>query len=379
MRKQIIENSGSNVLVLVVRVLITLVMTPLLLRSMGNHDFGIWEMVAAIIGYMGLLDLGMKPAITRYAAKYKGEENLEKLFELFATSLVFMGGIGLILCIAFAIWAATGADILSEAGSSKSHYVTFLIIIAFQLLIVFPGYVAECFVFGFQKYALNNLLILVNILAGAVIVYMFINQDNALVLVALVGTLGMLVRYVVLFFIVARRNDMAIYFRYSCSNKGMFQQLVRFGSKSFLQGIGSVVESRSSLLLVGWILGPALIPYYAIPASLARYLQTIGWAITQTFMPLFTNLLASKESEKVIDVYLTYSRYIIGLLVPLGICMCLYGVDFIRLWVGAEYIDGYESLLYVLVLYFLLPFLSPFNMQYLVAKNRHNALAIKLS
>ena len=121
MRNKILENSGSNLLVLVVRVLITLVMTPIMLRAMGNHDYGIWEMVAAIIGYMGLLDLGMKPAITRYAAKYRGEDNKQKLFELFATSLVFMGVVGLVLCGAFAIWAATGADVLAETGNAKNQ------------------------------------------------------------------------------------------------------------------------------------------------------------------------------------------------------------------------------------------------------------------
>lgn len=376
MFKRIVENSGSNIAVIIVRVLITLMLTPVILRALGDYDFGIWEIVAAIIGYMGLLDLGMKPAITRYAALYNGEDSKKQLYDLFATSCLFMSAVGTVLFVIFFLWGLFGAGLLAESGESENRYVYFLIIIGCQLLITFPGYVAQCFIFGFQKYALNNIIIVCMLIIGALLIYFFIDGENALVLVAFVSTMGMVIRYTLLFIIVAKRKDMAIRFRISAASMAMFRNLMRFGYKSFIQGIGSVVEKQSAPLLIGWLLGPAYVVFYAIPASIARYLQTVGWAISETFMPLFSDLYVRKEHEKICQIYLDYSRYLLGGLIPLGVCVYLLGPDFIGLWVGPEYIADGQLLLAVLVAYFILPLINPFGPHLLIAKNRHGILAI---
>jgi len=376
MKKRIIEAAGSNVLVLFVRICITLVMTPVVLKAMGNHDFGIWEIVSAVIGYMGLLDLGMKPAITRYAAKYNGEKNQRRLYELFATSCVFMFVVGFILCAAFFAWALLGADMLSETEGREDRYVYFLIIIACQLLITFPGYVAQCFIFGFQKHMLNNLIIIITLVFGALIIYNKVDQGNALLLVALVSTVSMFIRYTILFIIVAFNRDIAVRFTIGNISTQMFTKLIQYGGKSFVQGVGKVVEGRSSPILIGMLLNPASVPFYAIPASLANYIQTIGWALSGIFFPLFSDLYAQKRADKVRQVYLDYSRYILGMILPLALCVYLFGSDFISLWVGEEYIKNGQLLLGLLVIYFFLPLLDPLGSHLLMANNRHGFLAI---
>ena len=376
MFRRVIKNSGSNVLVLVVRVAITLVMTPVILHALGDYDFGIWEIVSAVVGYMGLLDLGMKPAITRYAALYNGHGSREKLSELFATSCLFMLAVGFLLFVSFILWGLFGADVLAESGEPEDRYIYFLLIIACQLLITFPGCVAQSFIFGFQKYALNNMIIVCTLLVGAALIYQYIDKENALVLVAFISTAGMFIRYTLLFFIVAMHKDMAIRFKMTSANLRMFNELIRFGFKSFVQGAGSVVENQSAALLVGWLMGPAYVVFYAMPASIARYLQTVGWAVSDTFMPLFSDLYARQENDKVLQVYLDYSRYLLGGVLPLGLSVFLFGPDFIALWVGPEYIEDGQLLLAILVLSFLLPLLDPFGSHLLIANNRHGILAV---
>ena len=51
--KNIISNSLSGGVVPVIKVGITFIMAPLIVRALGNYDYGIWEMVFAIVGYMG--------------------------------------------------------------------------------------------------------------------------------------------------------------------------------------------------------------------------------------------------------------------------------------------------------------------------------------
>ena len=84
-----LKNTASNVALLFLKLAITFVIAPVIVRSLGNYDYGIWEMVVAVSGYMGLLDLGFKPTISRYAAKFNAENDSTRLQILLSTSISF--------------------------------------------------------------------------------------------------------------------------------------------------------------------------------------------------------------------------------------------------------------------------------------------------
>lgn len=44
----------------------TLFLLPLILSTLGEHNFGIWGMVSSITSYLLLLDFGIALACTRY-------------------------------------------------------------------------------------------------------------------------------------------------------------------------------------------------------------------------------------------------------------------------------------------------------------------------
>src|SRR5690606_1767911 len=95
--RRLFLNTGSNLLVMLLKLTITFIMTPILVTNLGSYAYGLWEMLGAIVGYMGLLDLGIKPAISRFAAKYKAEKGADNLRFLYSSAFLFMGVIGLLI------------------------------------------------------------------------------------------------------------------------------------------------------------------------------------------------------------------------------------------------------------------------------------------
>ena len=71
--KRLLTNTFSNVSVLVIKLGITFLLTPVIVRSLGNYDYGIWEIIGSVLGYMGMLDLGLQPTISRFAARYNAQ------------------------------------------------------------------------------------------------------------------------------------------------------------------------------------------------------------------------------------------------------------------------------------------------------------------
>ena len=132
-------------LVLLVKLVLTFVMTPIFVHNLGNYDYGLWGMLAAVLGYMGLLDLGIKPAISRFSAKLKAEGDRAGLVEVYNTTLVYMFLMGTVLLTIFMLWAFLAPETISPEGADSGRYTLLLLILGAQLFIMFPGYVAESY------------------------------------------------------------------------------------------------------------------------------------------------------------------------------------------------------------------------------------------
>ncbi|MBQ8475424.1 MAG: oligosaccharide flippase family protein, partial [Clostridia bacterium] len=50
---------------------------PLLMRSLGQSEYGLYSLMATVINYMSILDMGMGEAIIMFTAKYRASHNTE--------------------------------------------------------------------------------------------------------------------------------------------------------------------------------------------------------------------------------------------------------------------------------------------------------------
>ena len=67
-----------------------------MLRMMGQSEYGLYSLVASVISYLTILDLGMGNAIVRYTAKYRAEGKTEEQYEMFGMFFVLYLIIGVI-------------------------------------------------------------------------------------------------------------------------------------------------------------------------------------------------------------------------------------------------------------------------------------------
>ena len=234
--RQTYINIASNLGILVLKIAVAFIMTPVLVRNLGNHDYGIWEITFSLVGYFGFLEVGLRPAVTRFAARYRSLNQHEELNALYANATFFLGVSGLIAFLSFVGWAILGPDSLAEPGQPAIKYRWFLLIIGLQLLIVMPSYVAESILDGFQKFHVKNLITAINILIGTSLVLALIDPDNALVLVAGFNVGGVCLKYLIYQVMVRRGSMGGVRWQPGLIGKARIRELVVFGGKSFIQG-----------------------------------------------------------------------------------------------------------------------------------------------
>ncbi|NNG16775.1 MAG: oligosaccharide flippase family protein, partial [Gemmatimonadales bacterium] len=80
-------------------------LSPFVVRSLGDNAYGAWVLLSSLVGYMGLLDLGVRGAVTRYIAKFHAENNHQQSSRL-ATSAFIIFCIAGLLAILLAVLLA---------------------------------------------------------------------------------------------------------------------------------------------------------------------------------------------------------------------------------------------------------------------------------
>ena len=80
--------------------LVSLIYTPILLRLLGQSEYGLYNLVSSVVSYLGVLNFGFGSAYVRYYSRYKVNEEKDEIATLNGMFLIVFSLLGLIAVIA---------------------------------------------------------------------------------------------------------------------------------------------------------------------------------------------------------------------------------------------------------------------------------------
>ena len=166
-----------------------LLVTPVVIHSIGTSAFGVWSFIGSVTIYLSILDLGVGPSIIRFAAEARGRRADHDLNEVASTGLTIYALIGLLtlpvgLALAFIVPAAVSAppDLVWDA-----RITTFLVVLS--LAARFPLGLFNNLLLARQRWDLQNLANFVSTVLYAALVAVLMPRYGGLVLLGAL-TLG---------------------------------------------------------------------------------------------------------------------------------------------------------------------------------------------
>ena len=112
---------------------VSFLLMPMLLRELGDRNFGIWALVGAFVGFYSLFDLGINSAVTRYVARAIGRSDNAEFNRFFATSFYMLSGLGMLVLAAtllFPLWLQVIPSIWRTLRASGYPYPVLGLVIA---------------------------------------------------------------------------------------------------------------------------------------------------------------------------------------------------------------------------------------------------------
>ena len=319
-----------------------LVITPFVLGTLGEAEYGVYKTIASLSSSLMVLDLGIGGTATRYIAKYKAEKkekDIESFVSMIIGEAIIMIGVVIVLCcfLFFALPSVykRGLD-STQIALARKLFVILSINILFHLIEnVFYGILA-----GYNRFAFSNGTKLLRILLRVVLIYVvlfFFKSSIALVLIDLVLTiLLILVEY---FYI---RWSISIKLSVTIGNwdKAVFSESFKYTGLMFLTSIAAQVNSNLDNVVIGSILGATFVAIYSMALTIYAMFENLSTAISGVMLPTITNSLnkdpTGGEAQRIV---ISAGRIQFMLLGAVYGGFIVLGKDFIHLWLG----DGFED------------------------------------
>ena len=344
-----VRNVVANWASFVIGVMINLVLSPFIIHSLGDGAYGAWVLLGSLVGYLGLLDLGTRGAVTRYVATYHAAHRHVDAGRIASTALVLFGGLGL-LAIAASVMLALLVNHAFQVPAELVEVVRIAVVlggvnVAVSLISgVFGGIVV-----GLQRFDALNAVNIVLALAQALAIVFILHAGGGLVGLALVQLGVSVFRGGASAWLSCRLYpELAV--RASSSSRVHLREIFSFGiSSAFLQAAGSVINYANTLV-IGAFLPVETITFFAIASTMTDHVRAVIAGVSQTLTPMVSALDGQRRGRAVAEVSLQGARFASLAVLPIVLTLVLRGASFIGIWMGPAYAGPAGAVLTVLAL-----------------------------
>ncbi|RYZ82898.1 MAG: polysaccharide biosynthesis protein, partial [Proteobacteria bacterium] len=226
---------------------IGLVLTPFIIRSLGNEEYGLYTLIGALIGYISVLDFGLNNTIVRFVARYRAQQDRPGEDNFLATVMLIYLAISIIVtCIGIGLYFNLDSvfDKLTPVELGKAK-IMFSILI-FNLAITLPGGAFTAISSAYEHFVFPRALNIVKYcVRSAMVVGVLFWGGDSVSLVILDTVMNLLVigvsGYYVLAILKAR-------FRLSTFDKGLVLEIFKYSVWIFIFALVGQFQWQSGQL-----------------------------------------------------------------------------------------------------------------------------------
>lgn len=346
-----------NYVVIFLNTVVGLLYTPYMLRMMGQSEYGLYSLVASVIAYLTVLDLGFGNAIVRYTAKFRAEKKTEEQYEMFGMFFLLYLVIGIIafgigLGLYFNVGTLFG-DTMTAVELDRARIMMLLLVA--NLAFTFPMSIWGSIIQAYEDFVFQKSLNIFRIILNTAVMICLLHFGYKAVAMVVVQTIFNVLTLVLNFIYCRKKLNIHIYFRFKHFHWGFLKEVAIYSFWIFLNAIMDRVYWSTGQFVLGAMVGTAAVAVFAIAIQLEGMYMQFSTAISSVFLPKVTAMVATNRSRKEIsDLFIRTGRmqYIVLAYILSG--FIIFGRQFIELWAGAGYTDAY-----IISLLFFIPLTVP--------------------
>ena len=344
-----VRNVLSNWTGYIVSVGITFFLSPFIVHHLGDSAYGVWVLLVSLTGYLGLLDLGVRGAVTRYVARFHTQTRHEDSSRIVSSALGIFVIAGMIAIFFSVVLAAFALRIFHIPPAHQFAAGVVLPLVGITVALSLTGSVFGGIVAGLQRFDLvNGIEIAISILRALATVLVLDAGKGIIALAAIQLGFAALRGLVYVYFSLRLYPELRVSLR--LVNRQHLHMIFSFSLYSFMLQVSAYLILYTDAVVIGAFLPVSLVTFFSIAGNLVTYARGLTNGITTTMTPMASQLEASGKHSELQWVTLKGARYASALMLPIGVTFMLRGSTFIGLWMGPKYASLSGTVLLVLAI-----------------------------
>ena len=350
---------------------IAIVYTPIMLRLLGQSEYGLYNLVASVVSYLGLLSFGFGSAYVRFYSRYKVEDNEREIAKLNGMFMIIFSVIGVIAVLAGLVLVANTESIFGEKLLPHEMQTAKILmaIMVFNIALSFPASVFNSYITANEKYVFQKLIQMIKTVVSPFVMLPVLLMGYKSVGMVVVTTLLTIVVKISNAVFCFKRLNMKFSFREF--DFALMKEMIVFSSYIFLDIIVDQINWNVDKFLLGRFRGTVAVATYGLAAQLNSYYISLASTITGVFIPKVNRMVASgSDDSELTRLFTRVGRIQFMVLSLVSSGLVFFGEPFIMMWAGSEYRESFFIFL-MLVLPLSLPLVQTLGIHIQRAKNMH--------
>ncbi len=332
-----------------------LITSRVVVRALGQEDFGIYGAVAGVVSLFTVLTGSMSAAISRFITfelgKDNGAERLRKVFSTAVSIELLLSALVVVLAEPLGLWWIQNKMVLPPERLAAARWVFQFSLLSLVIQLISVPYNADiiarermdAFAFISIFEGLGKLAVAYCIAVSA--------SDKLVLYAALLALVSLLTRLA--YGIFCRRNFPEAVYSWKL-DKDLFGQMFAFAGWNFIGSGSGILRDQGGNQLLNLFFGPLANASWLLASQINGTVQKFVTSFTTAINPQITKSYAAGEKEHMLLLVFKGSRMSVYLLV-LVICPLFYNADFlVNLWLGADAVPPDAVLFIRLILLYLL-------------------------
>jgi len=358
-------------IVIALNTIIGIAYTPFLTRMLGQSEYGLYSLVASLISYLTILDLGFGNAITVYTSKYiakNDKENERKLHGMFFLIYIMIGIVaGIIGAILYFNVNKIFGNTMNYEELQKAKIL--MGILTFNLIITFPLSIFGSIITAYEKFVFNKCIKIIRIiLMPIMMIPLLLLGYKSVALVVLTTILNIVCLLVNMIYCIKKLD---IRMKVKGIDFNILKEIFAYSFFIFLNSIIDKVNWSLDNFILGTISGTVAVAIYAIAAQFNSMYLSFSTAISGVLLPKVAKMEANKSSDdEFTSIFIKTGRiqYIIMGLVITG--FIIFGKNFINILFGKQYESAYYMAC-ILMIPVTIPLIQNVGLNIIQAKNKY--------
>lgn len=331
-----------------------LMAAPFLVHKLGLSQYGIWMLVSAILGSMGILSTGFGDATVKYVSAYRGQNNpagVERTIRATLTINAFLGGMfGLLVWVAapYAVEHIFKIEAVFHVASIQAIRISAIILLVRSIESVFVSTLR-----AFERYGppvkLNVFLRAIVVVSAVVLAA--IGRGVVAIMIATLfwSALIIVLQAAAARRVVGRMNPLPTF------ERAAIAEVFSFGCFSWLQALAGVVFSYADRFMVAAMLGTAPVAIYVLCVQVAQPIHGLAAAAFNFVFPHISSRHGAGDIHGPRRVFRIALLTSLALSLALALPLIVLGRPLLSLWMGKQVAeDGHLVLALLAVAYVLM-------------------------